>query len=93
MKNSPPILNSINLIFSPLFTMDDSSFFLQENDPLLGSSPHRGTIVPGDGDTLGGFPVKFLILAVRYHIFPAKALTRCLFKIALNFRTLIYLGT
>ena len=34
------------------------------NDPMLGMSPLRGKL-QGDEKTLGGFPVKFLVLVVR----------------------------
>ncbi|XP_077994665.1 protein lin-9 homolog [Glandiceps talaboti] len=36
-----------------------------EHDPVLGTSPLRSRLQGLDGDTLGGFPVKFLVLVTR----------------------------
>ena len=41
-----------------------SVFSVQENDPLLGSSPLRGKAMTLEGGTYGGFPIKFLVLVV-----------------------------
>lgn len=38
-------------------------FFMQDNDPLLSCSPSGGAL--NERETLGGFPVKFLILVVN----------------------------
>lgn len=53
---------------SPLFIY---LFFLykQDNDPLINQSPWRNKLPGAEGETLGGFPVKFLVQVV--HI-PAK---------------------
>lgn len=37
----------------------------QDNDPLFSQSPWRGKLTGTDGETLGGFPVKFLVQVVR----------------------------
>ena len=37
---------------------------LQGNDPLLGQSPWKNKLSGTEGDTLGGFPVKFLVQVV-----------------------------
>lgn len=54
-------------LFSPakFSAIANSSGLVSDNDPLLGSSPQRGSIGPGDIDTLGGFPIKFLVLVTR----------------------------
>lgn len=36
-----------------------------DNDPLLGQSPWRSKISGSDTETLGGFPVEFLIQVTR----------------------------
>ncbi|XP_013416607.1 protein lin-9 homolog [Lingula anatina] len=36
-----------------------------DNDPLLGSSPLKGRVMPLDSGTYGGFPIKFLVLVTR----------------------------
>lgn len=41
----------------------------QDNDPLINQSPWRNKLPGAEGETLGGFPVKFLVQVV--HI-PAK---------------------
>ncbi|XP_034018345.1 protein lin-9 homolog isoform X2 [Thalassophryne amazonica] len=38
---------------------------LMDNDPLISQSPWRNKVLGVDGDTLGGFPVKFLIQVTR----------------------------
>jgi len=38
--------------------------WLQTSDPLLSYLPSKGNLLL-DGSTLGGFPVKFLVLVVR----------------------------
>lgn len=45
--------------------LNDSLLFPQDNDPLLGQSPWRSKISGSDTETLGGFPVEFLIQVVR----------------------------
>ncbi|KAJ8270514.1 hypothetical protein GJAV_G00115800 [Gymnothorax javanicus] len=35
------------------------------NDPLLGQSPWKSKLLSAEGDTLGGFPVKFLVQVTR----------------------------
>lgn len=39
---------------------------LQDNDPLLGQSPWKSTLTTSEGDTLGGFPVNFLVQVVSF---------------------------
>ncbi|XP_018585953.1 protein lin-9 homolog [Scleropages formosus] len=39
--------------------------FLMDNDPLLGQSPSKNKLLGTEGDTLGGFPVQFLIQVTR----------------------------
>ncbi|XP_041927901.1 protein lin-9 homolog [Alosa sapidissima] len=38
---------------------------LMDNDPLLGQSPWKSTLTTSEGDTLGGFPVNFLVQVTR----------------------------
>uniref|UniRef100_A0A8B9RK26 DIRP domain-containing protein n=1 Tax=Astyanax mexicanus TaxID=7994 RepID=A0A8B9RK26_ASTMX len=38
---------------------------LMDNDPLFSQSPWRSKLTGSDGDTLGGFPVKFLVQVTR----------------------------
>uniref|UniRef100_A0A8C2ENA7 Lin-9 DREAM MuvB core complex component n=1 Tax=Cyprinus carpio TaxID=7962 RepID=A0A8C2ENA7_CYPCA len=38
---------------------------LMDNDPLFSQSPWRNKLTGTDGETLGGFPVKFLVQVVR----------------------------
>lgn len=39
---------------------------LQDNDPLLGQSPWKSTLTTSEGETLGGFPVNFLVQVVSF---------------------------
>jgi len=48
----------------------------QDNDPLLSCSPNRGAL--SERDTVGGFPVKFLILVV------SKIIISCLINTSFN---------
>lgn len=47
--------------------VDLTGLFLnkQDNDPLITQSPWRNKLPGAEGDTLGGFPVKFLVQVVR----------------------------
>ncbi|MGH0125340.1 UNVERIFIED_CONTAM: hypothetical protein FKN15_041984 [Acipenser sinensis] len=38
---------------------------ITDNDPLLGQSPWKSKLSGSEGDTLGGFPVKFLVQVTR----------------------------
>ncbi|XP_063080263.1 protein lin-9 homolog [Engraulis encrasicolus] len=38
---------------------------LMDNDPLLGQSPWKSTLMTSEGETLGGFPVNFLVQVTR----------------------------
>ncbi|CAB1340116.1 unnamed protein product [Coregonus sp. 'balchen'] len=38
---------------------------LMDNDPLISQSPWKNKLPGADGDTLGGFPVKFLVQVTR----------------------------
>ncbi|MBN3306038.1 LIN9 protein, partial [Amia calva] len=38
---------------------------IMDNDPLLGQSPWKSKLSGTEGDTLGGFPVKFLVQVTR----------------------------
>ncbi|KAM8832739.1 protein lin-9 homolog isoform 1-T1 [Spinachia spinachia] len=38
---------------------------LMDNDPLINQSPWRSKLPAAEGDTLGGFPVKFLVQVTR----------------------------
>ncbi|XP_038824447.1 protein lin-9 homolog [Salvelinus namaycush] len=38
---------------------------LMDNDPLIGQSPWKRKLSGAEGDTLGGFPVKFLVQVTR----------------------------
>ncbi|XP_048831393.1 protein lin-9 homolog isoform X1 [Brienomyrus brachyistius] len=38
---------------------------LMDNDPLLGQSPWKSKVLGTEGETLGGFPVKFLVQVTR----------------------------
>ncbi|XP_032876519.1 protein lin-9 homolog isoform X1 [Amblyraja radiata] len=38
---------------------------ITDNDPLLGQSPWKSKLSATDGDTLGGFPIEFLIQVTR----------------------------
>nr|XP_020444825.1 protein lin-9 homolog isoform X2 [Monopterus albus] len=38
---------------------------LMDNDPLINQSPWRSKLLGAEGDTLGGFPVKFLVQVTR----------------------------
>lgn len=40
-------------------------FKQQDNDPLITQSPWRNKLPGAEGDTLGGFPVNFLVQVVR----------------------------
>ncbi|XP_022089163.1 protein lin-9 homolog [Acanthaster planci] len=52
-------------LFSPQrITLDGLHSPNLDNDPMLGMSPLRGKL-QGDEKTLGGFPVKFLVLVTR----------------------------
>lgn len=48
----------------------EHAFPQQDNDPLINQSPWRNKLLGAEGDTLGGFPVKFLVQVVniRCHI-------------------------
>ena len=46
----------------------NKSVCFQENDPLLGSSPLKGKLFQLDSGTYGGFPIKFLVLVVRFYL-------------------------
>ncbi len=51
-----------------MFKKNNLSLFLlrsQDNDPLFSQSPWRSKLTGTDGETLGGFPVKFLVQVVR----------------------------
>ncbi|XP_077866369.1 protein lin-9 homolog [Saccoglossus kowalevskii] len=49
----------------PRFSMGPLQSPQLEHDPVLGTSPLRSRLQGLDGDTLGGFPVKFLVLVTR----------------------------
>ncbi|XP_070554790.1 protein lin-9 homolog isoform X2 [Ptychodera flava] len=49
----------------PRLTMGTLQSPQLEHDPVLGTSPLRSRLQGLDGDTLGGFPVKFLVLVTR----------------------------
>lgn len=48
----------------------------QDSDPLLGQSPWRSKISGSDTETLGGFPVEFLIQVVSQDLFLAAVFER-----------------
>lgn len=44
--------------------MDSLTMCLQDSDPLFSQSPWKNKLTGSDGETLGGFPVKFLVQVV-----------------------------
>ena len=59
-------ITSFDILFVLRITLDGLHSPSLEHDPILGMSPQRGKL-QGDEKTLGGFPVKFLILVVSPH--------------------------
>lgn len=51
--------------------------FSQDNDPLMSQSPWRNKLSCSEGETLGGFPVKFLVQVVS--LFFVKEICNILF--------------
>lgn len=49
----------------PRFILPGASPPRLDHDPVLGGSPLKNQLLGMDGGTLGGFPIKFLVLVVR----------------------------
>lgn len=70
---TPPVLMVIKTYHSanPFQAVEiefDTPIFLwykQDNDPLINQSPWRNKLPGAEGETLGGFPVKFLVQVVH----------------------------
>lgn len=78
--------------------MDSLTMCLQDSDPLFSQSPWKNKLTGSDGETLGGFPVKFLVQVVSmtrqinlfyqgFSFFPENTLIRflsCFFQTRLS---------